>query len=75
MVPVLVPPLDLGEQPLRIAVWHVRQGAFVQAGDRLLEILAGDLVVELAAPAEGALRKRALEDDRIAVGQVVGEIG
>ncbi len=74
MIPVLIPPLDLGEAELRVGVWHCRDGRSVREGDRLVEIIAGEVVVELPAPADGILRKLATEDEVVTVGQVVGEV-
>lgn len=74
MSPVLVPPLDLSDVPLRVGVWHYGDGHAVREGDRLLEISAGEVVVDLPAPADGILRKLAAEDEIVTVGQIVGEI-
>jgi 2-oxoglutarate dehydrogenase E2 component (dihydrolipoamide succinyltransferase) len=73
-IPVLIPPLDLGDAELRVGAWHCRNGNSVREGDRLLEIIAGEVIVELPVPADGILRKLADEDEVVTVGQVVGEI-
>ena len=73
-IPLSVPQLDLGTTEMRLGVWHVRDGRSVAEGDRLLEIFAGDVVVEISSPAEGTLHKLAAEEDKITVGQVVGEV-
>ena len=71
---ISVPRLDLNGGPLRLGTWHVRAGQLVGEGDRLVEIVAAEVVVELASPAEGVLRKFAAEDDILRVGQIIGEI-
>jgi len=67
---LLLPDLGLGEQPVTVSVWLVERGAQVKEGDPILEVLAGNAVVDLAAPADGVLAKRLVgEDERVAVGQ------
>jgi arylsulfatase A-like enzyme len=72
--PVSVPNLDLPEATLRLSVWHCREGAPVRDGDRLVEITAGDVVVDLSAPADGLVQRLAVEDDVVQVGQVIANI-
>jgi pyruvate/2-oxoglutarate dehydrogenase complex dihydrolipoamide acyltransferase (E2) component len=59
-----LPDLGLGETPLVASLWLVRRGSEVTAGDRLLEILAGDVTVDLSSPASGVLREVLVEDDQ-----------
>lgn len=73
-VRIAIPELDLPEAVLRLSLWHRQDGRYVREGDRLLEMVAGDVVVDLTAPADGQLHRLAVEDDIVAVGQVVGVI-
>ena len=73
-ISILVPQFDLGAVPLRLGVWHMRGGQLVSEGDRLVEIVAPDIVIEISSPADGVLRKIAAEDDEVFVGQIIGEI-
>lgn len=68
---------DLGLPGVAIQAsgWLVEQGALVTAGDRLLEVLAGSVTVDLPAPASGVLSQRLVEeDDELHVGQVLAII-
>jgi pyruvate/2-oxoglutarate dehydrogenase complex dihydrolipoamide acyltransferase (E2) component len=74
-VELRLPDLDLGDVPVTASAWHVQTGQRVVEGDRLLEVLAGDATVDLAAPADGVLAARRVEiDERLTVGQVLAEI-
>ena len=55
-IPILMP--DLGVPRATLSVWFVEQGGVVDAGDRLLEILAGPAIFDLSAPACGKLVER-----------------
>jgi pyruvate/2-oxoglutarate dehydrogenase complex dihydrolipoamide acyltransferase (E2) component len=67
---VVLPELGLGSQRLTLSVWHVARGAEVVAGDRLLEIAAGSVVVDLPAPHSGRVARRLVgENDELQVGQ------
>jgi pyruvate/2-oxoglutarate dehydrogenase complex dihydrolipoamide acyltransferase (E2) component len=45
-------------------------------GDRIVELTAGDVTVDLSEPASGVLIERlASEDEEIRAGQVLGLIG
>ena len=72
-VEVRLPDLDLPDTELIASVWHAREGDEVVAGDCLLEILAGELTIDVCAPISGVLRKRAVrEDTTVLVGQLLG---
>lgn len=65
-----LPDLGLGDQPIKISVWLVDRGAQVKEGDPVLEVLAGEAVVDLPAPVDGVLLKRFVaEDEPVQVGQ------
>ncbi len=73
--PIVVPDLDLGDTPVVVSVWLVARGANVVEGDRVVELLAGDVIVDVSAPASGVLgERRAGEEERVHAGQIVGVI-
>ena len=75
MIDVTVPDLDLGTTPVFVSVWHCKTGQTVIEGDRLVELFAGDVIIDLPAPATGKLAaQEAQEDDPVAAGQVIGRI-
>jgi 2-oxoglutarate dehydrogenase E2 component (dihydrolipoamide succinyltransferase) len=71
--PIRVP--DLGTEPaeLMLSVWLVPLGAPVATGDRVVEILTGEAVVDLPAPSRGILAEKLVaEDSVIHTGQILG---
>lgn len=71
--PVHLP--ELGAEPVRLGQWLVHVGEAVQEGDRLVEVLLGAAVVEIAAPASGRLAVVAVRSDEpLQPGQVLGYI-
>ena len=63
----------MGDVPITASAWLVSKGQKVVEGDRLLEVLAGDVTVDLPSPASGVLAKKlVLEDDPLTVGQLLG---
>jgi pyruvate/2-oxoglutarate dehydrogenase complex dihydrolipoamide acyltransferase (E2) component len=57
------------------SVWLAPVGKRVIEGERLLEVLAGEVTVDLPAPANGVLAERCVaEDDPLRTGQVLGVI-
>ena len=70
-----LPDLDLPGVPIMASCWHLQVGQRVIEGDRLLEILAGDAVVDLPAPASGLLvEKNAEIDELLTAGQLLAII-
>lgn len=59
-----LPELGLGDTPLVASLWLVRRGSEVTAGDRVLEVLAGDVTVDLSSPASGILREVLVADEQ-----------
>ena len=75
LVELRVPNLDLPGVRVTACSWHSAKGQQVVEGDRLLEILVGDVTVDLAAPASGVLVERCVEvDQALEVGQVLARI-
>jgi pyruvate/2-oxoglutarate dehydrogenase complex dihydrolipoamide acyltransferase (E2) component len=74
-VELRLPDFDLPGVPVTISSWHALTGQRVTEGDRLLEVVAGDVAVDIAAPATGVLLAREAEtDERVAAGQLVAVI-
>lgn len=72
---IRVPDLGMPGVPIVVSVWLVPLGARVSAGDRLVELIAGDAVVDVAAPDSGVFCERLAEVDAVvAVGQDLGTI-
>lgn len=70
-----LPNLDLPGVAITASCWHAAVGQRVIEGDRLLEVLAGDAVVDLPAPASGKLVERNVQaDDVLQTGQVLAVI-
>lgn len=53
-----MPSLDLGGVPLRSVSWLAAEGTRVVEGERLIEVLAGEILIELTSPATGILAQR-----------------
>jgi pyruvate/2-oxoglutarate dehydrogenase complex dihydrolipoamide acyltransferase (E2) component len=74
-VSLVLTDLDLGEVPILACSWLAEQGSRVVQGDRLLEVVAGEVCVDLEAPATGRLVQRCVgPEDVLRVGQVLGVI-
>ena len=66
---------ELGLPHMTVSSWLVERGKPVIAGERLVEILADGVTVDLPAPASGTLVKTLVsEDDPVVVGQILGWI-
>jgi pyruvate/2-oxoglutarate dehydrogenase complex dihydrolipoamide acyltransferase (E2) component len=67
---LLMPELGLSDIPIVASVWHVERGQQVSEGDRLLEVLAGEITVDLPSPTSGVLSQVLVsEDDPLSIGQ------
>ena len=70
-----LPNLDLPGVAVTACCWHAAVGERVSEGDRLLEIHAGDAIVDLASPISGVLVERCVEIDQpLMAGQVLARI-
>jgi pyruvate/2-oxoglutarate dehydrogenase complex dihydrolipoamide acyltransferase (E2) component len=75
LVELTLPDIDLPGVPIIVSAWHAKAGQRVIEGDRLIEISAGDVTVDLSAPATGVLAEQCVRiDDRITVGQRLARI-
>ena len=74
-VELRLPDLDLPGVAVAASAWHASVGQHVVEGDRLIEVVAGDVAVDLSAPASGILVERCVKiDDRLQTGQVLARI-
>jgi len=74
-IELVLPELDLPGVAVVVSAWHGKVGEKVVEGDRLVEVTAGDVTVDLAAPASGVLAERCVRmDERLTVGQILARI-
>jgi 2-oxoglutarate dehydrogenase E2 component (dihydrolipoamide succinyltransferase) len=67
--------LDLPGPTVTVSAWHAYAGQRVVEGDRLIEVTAGDVTVDLAAPVSGTLIERCVKiDEPLIVGQLLARI-
>lgn len=73
--PLVMPDLGLDDRELAVSLWLVEVGSEVTQGDRVVEIMAGEVTVDLAAPASGVLVEALVaEDDAVVVGDTLAFI-
>lgn len=73
-VPLVVPDLGLGSQPILLSLWLVPQGRRVLAGDRVVELAAGAVTIDLAAPVAGRCLRQLVDEDTVVLpGTVLAE--
>lgn len=71
-VPLVAP--DLGCAGATLSLWLVAEGSEVLEGDRVVELVAGGVTVDLGAPVGGRLvAQRVDEDAAVAPGDVLAE--
>ena len=58
-----LPDLGLDQTPIVASLWLVERGSEVTEGDRLLEVLAGEVTIDISAPASGILSEKLVDDD------------
>jgi len=74
IIPLEMTDLGLPKRTITVGCWLAPMGTEVVQGDRL-EVLAGEVVVDLPAPATGRLsEKRVAEGDIVTPGQLLGVI-
>jgi pyruvate/2-oxoglutarate dehydrogenase complex dihydrolipoamide acyltransferase (E2) component len=72
---IVMPDLAMPDVEATVSVWLIRLGAKVTSGDRLVEVLAGDVTIDLSAPVTGVfVEKCVAEDDPVKPGQVLGRV-
>jgi len=73
--PIVIPDLDLPGTTLTLSSWLVSVGDRVVEGDRVAEILADAVTVDLESPATGILAEQlAAVDDTLSIGQSIGVV-
>ena len=73
-VPLVVPELGMGKVVVAVSLWLVPSGAVVLAGDRVLELVAGGVTIDLEAPVSGRLVAQHVdEDEPVVPGRLVAE--
>ena len=69
----MVPEFGL-DVPLVVAVWLVPEGAAVAEGDRVVQLVAGGVTIDLEAPVTGRLVACLVEEDEaVTAGTVLAE--
>lgn len=70
-----MPDLGLDAMRITVSVWLVALGSEVVEGDRLLQVIAREISIDLPAPGSGRiLQQCVVEDDQVQVGQLLGVI-
>jgi len=73
--PLVLPDLGMPRVTIVAGPWLVEPDSTVTEGDRLLEVVAGAVTIDLPAPASGRLVEMLVaEDDELSVGQVLAII-
>ena len=73
-VPLVVPEFGMGDVPLTVSLWLVRSGAAVEAGDRVVELLAEGVTIDLEAPIAGRFAACLVEEDEpVTAGTILAE--
>lgn len=74
-VELRLPNFDLPGVTAFVSAWHADIGQRVVEGERLVEIAAGDVTVELPAPVSGVLLQRcAAPREPLAAGQLLARL-
>lgn len=75
MTPVHVPEIATSGTIITVSCLFVRPGDEVVAGDRVIELLLGEMTFDVASPATGRIVALRVEmDEPVAVGQVLAQI-
>ena len=74
-VELRMPDLDLPGTIVSASSWYAAAGSRVVEGDRILEVLAGEVTVDLPAPASGTLVDRCVDiDEQLHINQLLAVI-
>lgn len=72
-VPIILPNLGSGDEPVRLCGWLVEKGDLVITGDPIAEVLIPGITYDVIADATGRLMEIAMPLDSIAhAGDVLG---
>lgn len=70
---LILPELGLAGVAITASAWLSEVGSRVYEGDRLLEVSAGEVIIDLPSPATGILVEQLVgEDDELHLGQTLG---
>lgn len=71
---IIVPELGM-DGPVSLGLWLLKRGAAVVAGEPVVELSAGEVVVDLSAAADGILAEKFVgEDQPVEPGRCLGII-
>lgn len=62
-IPIILPDLGAGDQPLRLSAWFVEPGDEVEPGDRVVEVLVAGMTCDIPSPAAGRISRLEKELD------------
>ena len=72
LVPLVAP--EIGIAGVSVSLWLVPEGSDVVEGDRVVELVAGGVTVDLGAPVNGRLVRQCVDEDGpAAAGTVLAE--
>jgi len=66
-----VPDIGLAGVPVVLSLWLVPEGSTVVEGDRVAELLAGGVTIDLEAPVSGRLARTLVDEDDVVMPGVV----
>jgi len=74
-IDIRVPELDMGDTTVSLSAWLVKVGAEVLPGERILELTAGEAVIQISSPVSGLIAKRCVaENDDVRLGDLLAVI-
>ena len=75
MTDLHLPDFDLPGVAMAVSTWHAAIGQRLVEGDRVLEVTAGEVTIDVAAPVSGILAERCVTiDELLTVGQLLARI-
>lgn len=70
-----MPDLGLGDIEVALSAWLVKVGAEVMPGERIVELTAGEAVIQLSSPVPGLIAKRCVaENEEVKPGDLLAVI-
>jgi len=74
-ISLIMPQLDLPHHTATVCLWHRSCGRQVDFGEPLIEVVAGEVLIDIPAPATGVLAEKYVQnDDVVSGGQLLGII-
>ena len=62
-IPVILPDLGAGAQPLSVSAWFVEPGDPIEEGDPIVEVLTSGITCDVCSPAGGRVSRLAKDID------------